>query len=478
MHWIALQPLPDATATPGELAERLTAWGWWALQFSPKVACVDLAAKALLATAQQQVLASQVLLLEVSASERLFGGRRALLAQVFKKNGPITEYTCAQEATSLVAIAKLQKWQKRAASVSIDELPLHTLAAAQPHLGTLARVGVCTWGQLRTLPRGGVARRFGADLLDALDRAYGLKPEIYPWLTLPDVLDVQLELSAQVENAPALVFAAQRLFRQLQLWLRLRHHGVTLLQLGWTMDARRNTATQGHLQLRTAQATQDTAHLQRLLAEHLARVTLPAPALYLRLRTLQTEPLATQSASLLLEETQKGDSLHQMVERLQARLGDDAVRHLTQYADHRPELMQSWKPLKMHVINTKIAIINVTNYRRICQENNSENILDIVKTPLYPTWLLATPLPLAVLNNIPHYQGPLALLAGPQRLEVGWWVVDANAGPALRDYYIAQSPEAGLVWVYRGRLAAAGVQAEGKAAPAGAVFWYLHGLFM
>ena len=100
MHWIALQPLPDATATPGELAERLTAWGWWALQFSPKVACVDLAAKALLATAQQQVLASQVLLLEVSASERLFGGRRALLAQMFKKSGPIFEYACAQAATS------------------------------------------------------------------------------------------------------------------------------------------------------------------------------------------------------------------------------------------------------------------------------------------------------------------------------------------------------------------------------------------
>ena len=310
------------------------------------------------------------------------------------------------------------------------------------------------------------------------------------------VFSARLELVHQVENAPALLFAAQRLFGQLQLWLQLRHHGVTLLQFGWIMDARRNTATEGQLQLRTAEATQDTVHLQRLLAENLARVTLPAPALYLHLQTLQTEALATTSGHLLLEEAQKGDNLHQMVERLQARLGAEAVLHLTQYADHRPEQMQCWKPLKMtkmHQINTNNAINKSANYSHIMLGIKHENILNIVKTPLYPTWLLAAPLPLVVQNNNPHYQGPLTLLAGPQRLEVGWWVVDAGPGLALRDYYIAQSPQAGLVWVYRERLSGAAVEggkvigkaydqaggkAGGKAAHAGLVPWYLHGLFM
>lgn len=498
MHWIALQPPPDAAATPPELAERLTAWGWRALEFTPKVACVYLEGQA-----GAPNPASQVLLLEVSASERLFGGRRSLLAKIFGENGIFSKSLYQESATSLVAISRLQMQVQGLPVVPVDALPLHTLATATPHLGTLARVGVRTWGQLKALPRGGVARRFGADLLDALDRAYGLKPEIYPWLTLPDVFSAQLELVHQVENAPALLFAAQRLFRQLQLWLQLRHHGVTLLQFGWTMDARRNTATEGHLQLRTAEATQDTAHLQRLLAENLARVTLPAPALYLHLQTLQTEALASTSASLLLEDVQKGDSLHQMVERLQARLGAGAVLHLTQYADHRPEQMQCWKPLKMHKINTNIATDKSANYWHKNSENRREIILNVVKTPLYPTWLLAAPLPLAVLNHTPHYQGPLALLAGPQRIEVGWWVkvgeagpmgvrsplLEAQAkskglgdwaltpmGPALRDYYIAQSPQAGLVWVYRERLGAAAQ--GGKATPDKAVPWYLHGLFM
>jgi protein ImuB len=52
MHWIALQPASDAA-----LADATTAWSWWALQFTPMVARVESA-----------------LVMEVSASERLFGG--------------------------------------------------------------------------------------------------------------------------------------------------------------------------------------------------------------------------------------------------------------------------------------------------------------------------------------------------------------------------------------------------------------------
>ena len=134
--------------------------------------------------------------------------------------------------------------------------------------------------------------------------------------------------------------ARGRLLKQLQVWLQLRHRGVLALALRWTMDARRNTATQGELVLRTAEPTGDMDHLQRLLAEHLARVTLPAPVLYLHLRTLETQPLTGRSASLLPDDVRKGDSLHQMLERLSARLGATGVA-VPSLADHRPEHMQA-----------------------------------------------------------------------------------------------------------------------------------------
>ena len=370
MHWIALQPdtlagIPtDAHEAQALPADPLTVLAWQALQFTPKVARVNLSPPCAPAT----IPGREALLMEVSASERLFGGRRALLEHLFKGNGPFVHTKHARSATSLIALARLQLVPPLPGT---DDLPLATLSAARPHLATLARVGCTTWGQLRALPRGGVARRFGAELLDALDCAYDLKPEIYPWLTLPEVFDEKIELQAQAETAPAMMFGAQRLLKQLQLWLQLRHVGVTELEFGWTMDTRRGIqpkagqadASKGALTLRTAEATQDIAHLQRLLSENLARLQLPAPALYVHLHTLHTEALANRSAPLLLEEAQKGDSLHQMLERLSARLGPEAVKGLQTQADHRPEISQNYNFSHDFILKyNKYAINNISNY--------------------------------------------------------------------------------------------------------------------
>ena len=67
MHWIAL-PLPwcDEASAPPAGAVHTAAAGWWALRFTPRVALVD----------------AEAVLLEVSTTERLWGGREVLLAQV------------------------------------------------------------------------------------------------------------------------------------------------------------------------------------------------------------------------------------------------------------------------------------------------------------------------------------------------------------------------------------------------------------
>ncbi|MBI2750221.1 MAG: DNA polymerase Y family protein [Burkholderiales bacterium] len=453
MHWIALRPTSD-DAAEAPLADASTAWAWWALQFTPLVARME-----------------DALLLEVSASVRLFGGLPVLLDQLLKPNWAPALVQSAQGATSLIAFGRLQCAGRGATSVDslpADALPLPTLAAARAHLPTLARLGLRTWGQLRALPRGGLVRRFGAGLLDALDCAYGQRPEVYPWLTLPDVFDAPLELLSSVESAPALLFGARRLLAQLQVWLRARQRGVLALELLWELDARRSNAlhvdahhhggSQGRLELRTAQPTQDMGHLARLLAEQLARVTLPAPVLHLRMRSLQTEGLAGESVSLLPEDVRHGDSLHQLLERLSARLGPGQVRSVQLQADHRPEHMQHWGAAVESAIKSGASHALSTRARGPIDHKAQG------QGAVYPTWLLATPQRLNVHQGCPHYQGPLTLLLGPQRLEAGW----LEGAAALRDYYVARSSSAGLVWVYCDRLGQLG---------ADTVHWYLHGVF-
>ena len=451
MHWIALQPAPEpvadaalATGAEAAPADLQTALAWWALQFTPLVARVDTS-----------------LVLEVSASERLFGGRAALLHGLFAARPAAVALQQAQGSTALLALARLWSQQPEA---PIDTLPLHSLAAARAHLPTLQRIGCGNWGQLRALPRGGLARRFGADLLDALDCAYGLRPELYPWLRLPEVFDQPLELAAAVESAPALLFAARRLLAQLLLWLRARQHGVLALELQWQLDARRSNASHvdthhhgnglGQLVLRTAQATQDMVHLQRLLGELLAQVQLPAPVLYLRLRSLQTQALSGESHSLLPDDQRKGDSLHQMQERLAARLGADQVLCVQPQAWHNPQHMQRWSAWSPQARGPAAA----------------GAMLDAQQALLLPSWLLREPQALPVQHDCPQYHGPLHLLAGPQRRESGW--LDEVA--SLRDYYVARSAHAGLLWIYRERLPSEG---QKKTSTAPGRCWFLHGLF-
>lgn len=461
MFWIALSPRPDtpdpaaASALPHDAS---TALGWWALQFTPRVA-------------QRE----QVVLLEVSASERLFGGREPLLAHLLQAVQAAMPVQSAHAPTALLALAYLQV-DTHSGCPAPDLLPLATLAEARAHLPTLERIGCRCWGDLRALPRGGVVRRFGAALLDALDRAYGLKPEVYPWLELPEVFDVQLELAAQVETAPALLFAARRLLSQLQVWLQARQRGILALELGWQMDARRNTATHGSLVARTAEPTRDMGHLQRLLGEHLERSTLPAPALYLRMRSLETALLPGVSSSLLPDALRQGDSLHHLLERLSARLGPGQVLRAVPRADHRPECMQRWEPAAADRPDASPASgsrpAGATARKRKAQEAAAAPCAE-----LYPTWLLATPLKLAVHQDRPIYQGPLTLLVGPQRLEAGWWGSGAaQAGMALRDYFLARSEQAGVLWIYRERLAAGAQLADSSAQQPGSQ-WYLQGLF-
>ena len=305
-----------------------------------------------------------------------------------------------------------------------------------------------------------MARRFGAALLEALDCAYGERPERYPWLQLPEEFDLRIELPALATTAPELMWSAQRLLTQLQVWLQARHRGVLALEFEWTLDLRRlngvRLPSHEKIAVRTAQPVQDIAHLRRLVGEHLSRCTLSAPANHLRLRSLETVSWSAANKSLLPEDEVKGERLHQLVERLSVRLGEGSVLVAQAQADHRPERMQRWQAARQS-LGPHAAPGRAAQRPLPCDA-------------LYPPWLLREPLRLEVRGEKPHYQGPLRLLEGPQRLETGWW--DAEQAVAARDYFIARSEQAGLLWVYRERLAAGG--GESEMAP---VRWFLQGIY-
>ncbi|OUL98691.1 hypothetical protein [Variovorax sp. JS1663] len=446
MHWIALRWPPEIAAAKEAALPPPEALGWWALQFTPHVAWVD-----------------EALLLEVSACERLWGGRLGLMRELARLN-PVPEVPVqrVQGSTSLVALARLRMFARGEPPPQElpAGLPLDTLSAARDHLGVLSHLGCRNWGDVERLPRDGLVRRFGPALRAALDVAYGLVPDGHEWLTLPDVFEQKLELPALAESAPELMWSAHRLLAALQIWLRARQRGVLALELQWTLDLKRlnGIALPPHQQLtvRTATPTQDTAHLRRLLSERLALTSLAAPASWLRLRSVETAPWAGASTGFLPEDNRPGDRLHELVERLSARLGPQQVLRAVAQADYRPEEKQAWRP----------ALQGDPPVAAAASQPDA----------LYPPWLLREPLRLELRDGRPCYRGVLRRLAGPQRLEAGWWGGPGQGGerghPAMRDYYIAESPEAGLVWVFRER--PTGFLSEDEAKEPR---WFLQGLY-
>ena len=440
MLWAALLLAlrPDGTPPPDEALRGVATW---ALQFTPKVA-----------------VSEEAVLIEVEACTRLFGSRRTLRDRVVLEGAEqgVARVAWATNSLAAQALARagIENGFKRPLDELLDSLPMKVLSAVAAHEGTLARLGCRTLGDVRRLPRGGLSRRFGKALLDALDRAYGLQPETHAWCELPEGFEARLELMSRVEMASALLFGARRLLLQMCGWLAARHSGASAFTLSWAHDAMRSrqAGEGGELTVRTAQPSRDLEHLCRLLAEHLAKVELEAPAGELRLRAVDVVALAGKSASLLPDEAQAGESLPRVLERIAARLGPERVLRPVLTDDHRLEWMQMWQPAPKTI--------------PMPMPRHSAAAGDMPQ----PTWVLPQPLKLATRGPRPMYQGVLHLLTGPHRVEGGWWHrrgagEQAVTGQVQRDYWVGLSEHAGVLWVFQERLAG------------DETAWYLHGVF-
>lgn len=441
MLWAALLLAAIPSDEPRRI-EALEGVATWCLQFTPRVAILEPDSEA------------PAVVMEAAASARLFGGKRKLVERVRDEAADLGVARLSWAPTSLAAVALARAGRSngfgKPLEQLLDELPHHALVAVAAHQATLARLGCQTLGQVRALPRGGISRRFDAQLLAALDQAYGVRPEAHAWHELPDTFRARLELMSRVELAPALLFGARRLLLQMAGWLAARHCGVAAFTLKWCHDVMRSRSAGdgGALTVRTAAPTRDIEHLTRLLAEHLAKVQLKAPVGDLELIADDVHALEEKTLPLLPTPQQAGESLALVLERIAARLGPERVLRPVITEDHRLEWMCHWQPASDQPARQQARTLEIPQ----------------------PTFVLPEPLRLAMRGNRPLYQGVLQLLAGPHRVEGGWWdrtVVDGQPATrhVARDYWVALSEHAGVLWIFQTRLA------DDEAA------WFLHGTF-
>jgi len=269
---------------------------------------------------------------------------------------------------------------------------------------SLPGMGVRTLGQLLALPRDGLRRRFGAELLANLDRVTGDLPSGLDSFRPPDVFDLRIELVHEVENLAMLVFPVRRMTGDLAAYLAGRDGGVQrfLLRLEHR-DDRHTDVVVGLLA-----AERDPAMLFEFARGRLEHVTLTEPVLALRMVARDLPAFVPAGRDLFDERPANALPFEQLRERLRARLGDGAVYGLGSTTDPRPERAQQIGA------STDVAI----------------------EAHPRPTWLLERPIPL-------RGHEPL-ILSGPERLETGWW----DDGEVCRDYYVVETSLGQHAWAF------------------------------
>ena len=436
--------LPELTVRPRD-AERevrqLEALACWAGRFTSEI-CLS---------------PPTALLLEVQGSLRLFGGLEALLAQLRVGIAAQGHLACIALAPTPRAALWLAAGNDGAEVPCCDSLetmrerlaglPLQTLQLPPAQERRVAGFGVRSVGDLLRLPRAGLVRRLGAGFGTQFAQALGELPDPQPRFRFPETFRAHLELAARVDDAARLLFAARRLVAMLCGWLAARGSGVRACCLLLEHETKATST----IELVFSAVTRDAERIVRVLRERLERLVLESPVEAIAMLAEAPEVLPGREGSLFagvggvggvggvswgLGAAAAAENVAQLVERLQARLGSESVHGLSALAEYRPEdasrLVPPGHGQESHVAGPR------------------------------PTWLLPRPKPLPEINGRPQHSGPLTLLAGPERIESGWWDAEepGATGDIRRDYFVALSSRHEWLWVYR--------------SPGG---WFLHGFF-
>ena len=429
---LALRPAdPDADLA---LLRRLALWG---LRFTPLAAADP----------------PDGLVLDVTGCAGLFGGETALLARVvagLARGGIAARAVVAGVADVAAALARaghhaavLPPGQERAAA---DALPLSALRLPPECLAALHRLGLRRVGDVLRQPRAPLARRFGRELLDALDAVTGERPRPLLPARPPPGFEAAATFLEPVVTRPGIDRAVDRLIEQLCQALAEAGRGARQV----TLRAVRVDRDVQELRIGTGLPTRTPAHLRRLFAEVLERLEPDLGFERIVLRAEVTNPLAAAQDGMGAtgpDRHRAPEALGQLLDRLRQRL---PVWRLAPAESHRPE--RAVRPADAFAAGPR----------------------DGAWPGLaHPVRLLSRPVPLMVVAVVPD--GPPARVRlngavhpviwadGPDRVEAEWWR-EPGERPG-RDYYRVALASGTRLWVGR----------AGPVRPGQPARWFLHG---
>lgn len=407
----------------------------WVAQFTPSV-----------------TIAAQAVLLEVQPSLRLFGGIARLVATIRKGMVDMGFHALVGVAPTPLAATLLARTSQYQAGVRmcrdqtllrerLADVPLPLFQWPHSTMHALSTLGFTRFKDLLPQPREGLRRRFGDEVVNDIDRALGMLPDPRPWYVLPEHFHNQVELVFEISESERLLAPLAAMLTSLEGFLRARGAGVTHLNVSLKHNREQHT----RLDFDTRTPARAVAHWMRLVRERFAMTSLELPVVAITLRADTLQLYVEENESFLPTQHTPGRKWEGLFDRLSSRLGPGQVFAIATHDDHRPEAAWQLGPTRSRAASA-------------ARPASSRSTATHPAKPR-PAWLLPEPRALVTVEGQPQHHGALRLLAGPERIETGWW----DGKPVTRDYFVAQNPAREVCWVYRD------YRQEKR--------WFLHGLF-
>jgi len=384
----------------------------WAHQFTSDV-CLD--------------VARWMVWLEVGSSLRYFNSLTTIRARL-KSGIEQLGYTLSLGiAPSIEAAALLTRHRDVLPVINpseirraVNPLPLAGLAIGAKAIDQLHTTGLTTLEDLLAVPADALARRFGEELPNYLQRLLGERADVRRRHRAAAIYRRRFDFMEGVECVDGLLFPLRRILQEFAGYLRGRD--VAIQHLAVTLQHADSATTV--LRLVTSAPQRNASHLFALLREKLERTAIPSPVTAIQLNAGEfVEPRITQG-DIFDDPHRENDNWSALLDKLRARLGIEAVRRLGLSDDHRPE--KAW-----------------------CVLSDDTGAGLSADLPDRPLWFLNEP---QQISDLPQ------LLGTPERIEAGWWTGQDTS----RDYYLARTQEGAHWWLFREN---------------GTHSWYLQGLW-
>ena len=397
----------------------------------------------------EETTAPESLWLDISGSEALFGGeqglaetvRRDMAQQGMQVRVAIADSWGAAWGVSHFGEADIALVPPGQQSEWLAPLPVAALRITEPLRQSLETLDITKVAQLWQLPRTSLPSRFGKELVQRMDQARGLIPELLVAERPSEPLFTEWLFEEPIDDRQTLDHVCEVLLERLLARLLERQAGLRELQCHWLGTPVEPTV------LRMLRPVNEKRHLLELLRLQNERRVFLSKVQGVRMEAVEIGLPPIRQAQLFDDDTadKHPQLLAELVDRLSIRLGCGAVLHPRLTPDPQPEFACESIPW----LNAKPAAqIRLSPSGLRCR----------------PLRLLQSPQPLLVEENSPDglpsrvHRSCVVRIAGPERIEAGWW----RGCDAKRDYYRLDLANGARLWVFVTR-------DTGD--------WFLHGLF-